>query len=106
PVFRSLAALCLICLIGAAYAAPIARDLPPGLQIPAAAQVGPSFDVDKATDAYVNLLSPEQRKLSDEYFEGGYWVQLWAMLWGVGACVLLLVTGASQRIWQWSQRVS
>src|SRR5580698_2081672 len=87
-------------------AAPIVRDLPPGLQIPAAAQVGPNFDVEKATTAYVNLLSSEQRKLSDQYFEGGYWLQLWDLLWTVGACAVLLVSGASERMSRWSQRVS
>jgi STE24 endopeptidase len=107
-MFRSLLAVMgLVCLFGMAYAAqPISRDLPPGLQIPAAAQVGPNFDVDKATEAYLNLLSPEQRKLSDQYFEGGYWLQLWELLWTTGACALLLITGISQRMWQWSQRVS
>ena len=80
-MFRSLlVAACLFCLFATAYAAPsITRDLPPGLQIPAAAEVGPSFDVEKATEAYLNLLSPEQRKLSDQYFEGGYWLQLWEL---------------------------
>ncbi len=94
-------------LAGSALAAqPITRDLPPGLQIPAAAQPGPNFDVDKATEAYLNLLSPEQRKLSNSYFEGGYWLQLWELLWNAGACVLLLVTGASGWMSRLSQRVS
>jgi STE24 endopeptidase len=97
----------LLCLAGSALAAqPIARDLPPGLQIPAAAQPGPNFDVDKATEAYLELLSPEQRKLSNSYFEGGYWLQLWELLWNAGACVLLLVTGASSWMSRLSQRVS
>jgi STE24 endopeptidase len=88
------------------WAAPIARDLPPGLQIPNAAQPGPQFDVDKATEAYLDLLSPEQRKLSDRYFEGGYWLQLWEMLWNVAACVLLLATSLSASMNRWSLRVS
>jgi STE24 endopeptidase len=97
----------LLCVAGSALAAqPITRDLPPGLQIPAAAQAGPNFDVDKATEAYLNLLSPEQRKLSNSYFEGGYWLQLWELLWNAGACVLLLVTGASSWMSRLSQRVS
>ena len=102
-----LAAVLLLCLAGAASADPrIIRDLPPGLQIPAAAQPGPNFDVDKATQAYLDLLSPEQRKLSDRYFEGGYWLQLWEMLWAVGACVLLLVSGISRRMTRFAQRLS
>lgn len=101
------AAACLTLVAGAAPAAQsLVRDLPPGLQIPAAAQPGPSFDVDAATQAYLDLLSPQQRKLSDQYFEGGYWVQLWELLWSVGSCVLLLVSGASRRMSQFSQRFS
>jgi STE24 endopeptidase len=95
------------CLIGGARAEqPIVRDLPPGLQIPAAAQPGPGFDVDNATEAYLALLSPEQHQRSDEYFEGGYWLKLWEVLWTVSACMLLLLTGVSNRISQWSQRLS
>jgi STE24 endopeptidase len=94
-------------MAGGAFAEqPIVRDLPPGLQIPAPARTGPSFDVDKATQAYLGLLSPQQRESSDRYFEGGYWLQLWELLWGVGACVLLLVTGISCRMRDWSQRLS
>jgi STE24 endopeptidase len=91
---------------GALAAQPIVRDLPPGLQIPTAAQIGPGFDVDKATEAYLDLLSPEQRRLSDQYFEGGYWLQLWELLWTGAACVLLLVTGMSGWMSQLSQRLS
>jgi STE24 endopeptidase len=104
---RLLPAAMLVCMAGWAPAAqPIVRDLPPGLQIPAAAQIGPDFTVDKATDAYLNLLSPEQRRLSDRYFEGGYWIQLWELCWTVGACLLLLVSGASRRMSELSRRLS
>ena len=77
---RGLAVLVLVLLtlctaaIASPATAPTARDLPPGLQIPDAARPGPNFDVDRATDAYLNLLSPEQRAQSDAYFEGGYWL--------------------------------
>lgn len=101
------AAACLTLVAGGAPAAQsLVRDLPPGLQIPEAAQPGPSFDVDAATQAYLDLLSPQQRKLSDQYFEGGYWVQLWELLWSVGSCVLLLISGASRRMSRFSQRFS
>src|SRR3984957_6633745 len=101
------AALLLLCLANGALAGqPIVRDLPPGLQIPAAAATGPSFDVDEATQSYLCLLSPEQRRLSDRYFEGGYWLHLWELLWSVGACVRLLITGASRRMGDWSQGTS
>jgi STE24 endopeptidase len=106
--FRQLvvAALLLCVAAGALAAQPTGRELPPGLQIPTAAATGPAFDVDAATEAYLGLLSPEQRQLSDRYFEGGYWLQLWGLLWSVGSCVLLLVTGVSRRLGEWSMRVS
>lgn len=94
------------CLGSARAGAPIMRDLPPGLQVPAAAQPGPAFDADQATAAYLGLLSPQQRQLSDRYFEGGYWLQLWELLWSVAACVLLLASGASRRMSRLSQRIS
>ena len=73
----------------------ITRDFPPGLQIPDAARPGPNFNADKATEAYLNLLTPEQRKLSDAYFEGGYWLQLWGFLYGIATGAFLLLSGMS-----------
>lgn len=115
--------LCLFLLLGAigltaaiaadappANGSPIARDFPPGLQIPDAARPGPHFDADKATEAYLNLLSPEQRRLSDDYFEGGYWLLLWQFLFGTAVGVFLLVSGISVKVrdattrivrWRW-----
>src|SRR4051812_13615514 len=85
---RIFAALLLLVLCGAMATTPLSaqptttkRDLPPGLQIPDAARPGPTFDVDRATEAYLDLLSPEQRASSDAYFEGGYWLQLFAFLY-------------------------
>ncbi len=101
-----MAALLFCVATGALAAEPLERELRPGLQIPAAAQTGPGFDVDAATEAYLALLSPQQRRMSDRYFEGGYWLQLWQLLWAVSACVLLLVTGVSRRLGEWSTRIS
>jgi len=75
-----------------------ARDLPPGLQIPAAARPGPSFNVDSATEAYLDLLTPQQRAQSDAYFEGGYWLQLWGFVYGLGVAAVLLWGGISRRM--------
>ena len=103
-------ALLLLGLCAAAIAAPAtsptARDLPPGLQIPDAARPGPDFDVDRATEAYLNLLSPEQRAQSDAYFEGGYWLQLFAFVYGLGVAGLLLWGGISRRLRDIARRVS
>jgi STE24 endopeptidase len=84
----------------------IARDLPPGLHVPAAAQPGPQFDVERATEAWLALLSPEQRAQSDAYFEGGYWLALWSLLYGLGVMALLLWSGASRRLRDLAERVS
>ncbi len=84
----------------------LVRDLPPGLQIPDAARPGPAFDVDKATEAYLNLLSPEQREKSDAYFEGGYWLQLWQLLYGLAVAGLLLFSGISTRMRDLARRIS
>lgn len=109
---KVLLAILMTCLLGAIVvqsvhaATPITRDLPPGLQIPDAARPGPNFDVDRATEAYLNLLSPEQRELSNAYFEGGYWLQLWGFLYGLGVAALLLWGGLSQRFRDFARRVS
>jgi len=93
-------------LAQAQAASPIARDLPPGLNVPDAARPGPALDVDRATEAYLALLSPEQRALSDAYFEGGYWLQLWGVLYGVVVAALLLRSGFSQHLRDIGRRVS
>jgi Zn-dependent protease with chaperone function len=86
--------------------APIVRDLPAGLHVPDAARPGPGFDVDRATEAWLALLSPEQRRLSDAYFEGGYWLHLWELLYGLVALTLLLGTGWSRRLRDLAERFS
>jgi len=106
-LLRLLIAAFLFCIVSRAIATqPLERELRPGLQIPVAAQTGPGFNIDAATEAYLALVSPEQRRMSDRYFEGGYWLQLWELLWLVGACVLLLVSGVSRQLGDWSRSVS
>ncbi|HSN21505.1 MAG TPA: M48 family metallopeptidase [Usitatibacter sp.] len=98
--------IALLCAAAAAPAAPIAAELPPGLQVPAAAQPGPGFDPDKATAAYLAMLTPEQRARSDAYFEGGYWLQLWDWLYALGVAAVLLLGGISRRMRDFAMRVS
>ena len=101
------AILVLIALFGQAHAAStIVRDLPSGLQVPDAAKPGSTFDVDRATEAYLDLLTPEQRALSDAYFEGGYWLQLWGFVYGLGIAAVLLYTGLSRRMRDIGRRVA
>jgi STE24 endopeptidase len=68
-------------------------------QAPAAApQAGAAFDPEAATEAYLARLSPEARARSDAYFEGGYWLELWDFLLGLGIAWLLLGTRVSARM--------
>ncbi len=102
-----LLALLLLIGFGDAHAAgPIVRDFPPGLQIPDAARPGPRFDVDQATESYLALLTPEQRQLSDGYFEGGYWLQLGGFLYGNAVGALLLLSGLSVRMRNAARRIA
>ncbi len=75
------------------------------LEIPDGAKAGPDFSVDKATDAYINLLSEEDRARSDAYMEGGYWLQLWGFLYGLALAWLLLGTRLSARMRNLSERI-
>jgi STE24 endopeptidase len=94
-------------LLGHAFAdAPAVPELPPGLQIPDAARPGQDFDVDRATAAYLDLLSPEQKARSDAYFEGGYWLQLWGLLYGFGVALILLRSGLSRALRDRARRIN
>ncbi len=81
-----------VCMIGfslsAANAQSPAKKTEIMLEIPVGAKAGQAFDVNKATDAYINLLSEEDRARSDAYMEGGYWLQLWGfyMVWAWPGC--------------------
>ncbi len=63
----------------------------------ATAEVQP-FDVEAATQAYIDTLTPEQKEKSDSYFEGGYWLTLWGLLYGLVVAWLFLSKGISYRI--------
>lgn len=78
------------------------------LVVPPGAQAGPDFDVERATQAWIETLSPQQREKSDAYFEGGYWLQLWSFLYGLATAWLLLRLRWSawmrDRAERWSRR--
>lgn len=80
------------------------------LALPGAAvgQPAPSatFDVEAATDAYLARLTPEERERSDAYFEGGYWLLLWGILYTLGVAWLLLGTGLSARMRDLAERLT
>ncbi len=90
----------------AAAPAPMVVELPKGTQVPAASVLNARFDVDAATNAYLNLLSPEQRARSDAYFEGGYWLNLFSTLWLLAGCALTLSLGLSVRMRNWAESLT
>ena len=57
------------------------------------ASAAPAFDVDAASRAYLDTLQGPARAKSDAYFEGGYWLILWAALIAVLADWLNLSQG-------------
>jgi len=96
--------LLLVQSAGAADA--LTHEFPPGLIVPPGAQMSPDFDVDKATHAYMDLLTPAQRARSDAYFEGGYWLQLWGFLYSLGVAWLLLGRRRSARLRDGCERIA
>lgn len=65
-----------------------------------------NFDVDAATQAYLAMLSPEQKARSDAYFEGGYWLILWGALIGVAVDWFLLQSRLSHRFRTTAERIT
>ena len=72
--------------------------------LPAATNAAGSFNVEAATRAYLDQLTPAQKARSNAYFEGGYWLILWNYLWGAAIALLLLQTRWSARIRDWTVR--
>ncbi len=85
-----------------AVAAPV---VPAPALASAPAPAAPTFDPVAATEAYLARMSPEQKARSDAYFEGGYWLQLWGFLYGLGVALLLLASGLSARLRDLARRL-
>ena len=62
-------------------------------------------DAEAATQAYLNRLPADVVTRSNDYFEGGYWLQLWNFLLGLAIAVVLLAGRRSARTRDWAQRV-
>jgi STE24 endopeptidase len=80
-----------------------------GAAAPAAAAPGTlpppvtKFDPEAATRAYLDRLQGDARAKSDAYFEGGYWLLLWNLLYGLVVAWVLLSTGMSTRIREFAE---
>ena len=89
------------------FSIPAFSDEPaPTLTIPDGAQAGAGFDVEHATQAWVDTLSPEKRARSDAYFEGGYVLHFVDFLYGLGVAALFLLTPLSRRMRALAERVA
>jgi STE24 endopeptidase len=95
-----LAALTLL-FVSSAYAAPAVDTSKSSASMASAAPATPAaqaFDADKATQQWLDTMSPEARAKSDAYFEGGYWLILWDFIVGLVMAWIFLGTGLSRRM--------
>ena len=89
--------LCLLCTVGSAAFAESSSPTDQGAT--------PAFDVAAATEAYLAKMPADKRAKSDAYFEGGYWLQLWGFLYGLGVAWVMLGTGLSVRVRDLARRL-
>lgn len=62
-------------------------------------------DAAAATQAYMDRLPAEVVAKSDAYYTGGYWLQLWNLLLGLGVAALMMSGRRAARVRDWAQRV-
>jgi STE24 endopeptidase len=76
--------------------------------VPEAARLRPGspLDVEAATDAWLATIPADKRARSDAYYEGGYWIALWAFLLGAAIAGTALHFGWSRRLRDWAERRS
>jgi STE24 endopeptidase len=65
-----------------------------------------SFSAEKATEAYLARLSPQEKAKSDAYFEGGYVLQVVDVIYGLVVAGLLLWPGVSRRMRELAERIT
>lgn len=100
-------AIVLFCLTSlAAVAAPPPSAMPAVIPVPDAAQPSAHFDPQAATDAYLALIPPDAKARSDAYFEGGYWLLLWELLYGVAISLIILNFRWSAKMRDFAERVT
>ena len=73
---------------------------------PIASTYAKGFDPVAATESYLAKIPAEKRARSDAYFEGGYWLQLWDFLIGIGLAYLLLAGRWSARMRDLAERLN
>jgi STE24 endopeptidase len=71
-----------------------------------ALQDSTAIDPTAATQAWLDSVPQDQRKKSDAYFEGGYWLILWNYLAAAAISILLLSSRISARLRDFSERLT
>ncbi|WP_374512377.1 M48 family metallopeptidase [Niveibacterium sp.] len=64
------------------------------------------FDAEQATRTWLNTIPPEARARSDAYYEGGYWLQLADLIYGLALAWLFLRGGLSARLRSYAERLT
>jgi Zn-dependent protease with chaperone function len=65
-----------------------------------------AFDPDAATRAYLDSVPADLSARSDAYFEGGYWLQLWDLLYALVVAFVLMRFGLSVKFRNWAEKVT
>jgi STE24 endopeptidase len=78
----------------------------PPLAVPPAAQASAGFDAEAATQAWLASVPDSAQAASDAYFEGGYWLLLWNVLFASALYLVLLATGWSAKMRDLAARVT
>lgn len=60
--------------------------------------------VEAAVQTYLATMTPDQLAKSNSYFEGGYWLQLWNLVYGLAVAWLLMRTGWSVKMRQRAEK--
>jgi STE24 endopeptidase len=102
-VLALLAALCLQWPAAAGATEPTPQG---ELTVPQDSRPGPGFDIERATRAYLDGVPAEARARSDEYYEGGYWLTLWGLLYGLAVAGVLLFGRIAARLRDRVERIS
>ena len=103
---RGTCVVLLLCM-GASAGFGATESTPPGQvhAAPAPGAIG-KLDPEAATREYLARITPEQKKRSDDYFEGGYWLLLWQFLFGAAVSIALLAFRWSARMRDLAERLT
>lgn len=64
--------------------------------------VAEDFNIEVATNTYLNSISIEEKAMSDKYFEGSYWHILWGLIVEIIVATVFLFFGLSK----WMRKIS